>query len=987
MRKAPETRTMDEQIKNPIINSAFKEPTEHFVFDDSGITHHTATGRRPSGVYAPVPKAKSHQQKLALENISTTWTNETFRENTFVNRIREKVAAWRNARYEGATNVTKKLLEHWQREERERRFFFCQIEALETLIYLTEIAEKTGESWILNELRKHSEEFNAGLFRVAHKMATGSGKTVVMAMIISWQAINKAHYRQDTRFSDTFAIIAPGITIRDRLAVLQPNNPNNYYDKLDIVPQQYKDFLDRAEITIVNYHAMLQRGIERYKGSRVVKESARKESPSAMISRAFRSLKAKKNIVVINDESHHCYIAKESDEKLAGDDRKEAEENNEEARVWHSGLQALNAKLGVRMVVDLSATPYYLKGSGFAEGTLFPWVVSDFDLIDAIESGIVKIPRIPVRANEITKDDIPSYRHLWLHIKDDLPRRGKKTGEYAEEPYVPPILQTALYSLYENYQKSYRRYEAALVQNPNVMPPVLIVVCSNTTISEMVYKWIAGYEVKKDDTTRIVPGNLPIFRNEENERWLDRANTLLVDSAALESGSAIDATFKEVFKHEIKEFHEEYQRMYPGRDEPTDEDILREVMNTVGKKGKLGENIKCVVSVSMLTEGWDANTVTHVLGVRAFSTQLLCEQVVGRALRRVSYEADEQGMFQPEYAEVYGVPFLFMRTDGSEGGGAPPTQINHVRALPEREHLEITFPRLEGYRHEFDLEKLTATFSDTVRTTIENIPTEVVVADVLGEEERHTLDTLRGKREQEIVYALAKHVLERYFADESGNTKYWLFPQIKDIAARYVSTRVTLKDGMFIGLVLLDAYFKDAATNIYAAISASVPQKKIMPILAHYDTLGSTRYVDRITTKPVRETAKSHVNFVISDNEVWEQGVAKKLEDMPEVRAYVKNEGLEFYIPYEFRGVTRSYMPDFIVQLDTPSGPLKLIIEVTGKKDEAKAIKVETARTLWVPAVNNCGAYGTWAFLEVQDIHETQNLIRYGIEHGFGTMQ
>jgi type III restriction enzyme len=978
---------MENQIDNPIINSAFKEPVKHFVFDEFGITNQTAIGRRKSGVYVPVPKAKSKQQKLEIENIATTWTNETFRENDFVNRIRENVAVWRSSQYEGVTNVTKKLLEHWQREERERRFFFCQIEALETLIYITEIAEKTGESWIRNELQKYGADFNAGIFRIAHKMATGSGKTVVMAMIISWQAINKAHYRQDTRFSDTFAIIAPGITIRDRLAVLQPNNPNNYYEKLDVVPQQYKDFLNQADITIVNYHAMLQRSLERYKGSRVVKESARKESPSAMVNRAFRSLKSKKNIVVINDESHHCYISHESYEGLMGDDRREAEKNNEEARVWHSGIQALNAKLGVRMVVDLSATPYYLKGSGFPEGTLFPWVVSDFDLIDAIESGIVKIPRIPIRANEITKDDIPSYRHLWLHIKDGLPKRSKKTRDPSETHVLPSTLETALYSLYENYQKSYQHYEVTLEKNPNVMPPVMIVVCNNTTVSEMVYKWIAGYEMQKDGVTRIVPGKLSIFRNETNDRWFDRANTLLVDSVALESGDAINDTFKEAFKHEIKEFREEYQRLYAGRDEPTDESILREVMNTVGKKGKLGESIKCVVSVSMLTEGWDANTVTHVLGVRAFSTQLLCEQVVGRALRRVSYEADEQGMFHPEYAEVYGVPFLFMKSDGSEGVGPEPTQINRVRALEEREQLEISFPRLEGYRHEFDIEKLEATFSDAVCTTIENIPTEVIVADVLGTEEQRTLETLKHKREQEVVYALAKYILERYFADADGNKKYWLFPQIKDIATRYVKERVKLKDNMFIGLLLLDSFFKDAATNINQAIEKSVPKKKIMPILAHYDTLGSTRYVDRITTKPVRETVKSHVNYVISDNEVWEQGVAKKLEEMPEVRSYVKNEGLEFYIPYEFRGVTRSYMPDFIAQLDTKNGIIHLIIEVTGKKDEAKAVKVETACSMWVPAVNNYGAFGVWAFIELQDIHQTQNLIRYGIEHGFGAIQ
>jgi len=975
---------MTEHIENPIINNPFKEPEKHYCFDESGITSKITKERRKSGVYAPVPRTRSKDSQISLEGIETTWTNETFQENDFINRIREKVSKWRELGYEGTTNVTKKLLEYWQREDRERRLFFCQIEALETLIYIIEVAEKEGENWIINDLQKYSNDFNSGLFRIAHKMATGTGKTVVMSMIIAWQSINKAHYRQDNRFSDTFVIVAPGITIRDRLEVLQPSNPGNYYDSLEIVPTQYKDFLNQSHIVVINFHTMMLRSIERYKGAKIVKEHARKESPAAMINRAFRSIKSNKNIIVINDEAHHCYIARNNEEKLKGEDRREAERNNEEARVWHSGLQALNKKLNVRAVIDLSATPYYLKGSGFSEGTLFPWTVSDFDLIDAIECGIVKIPRIPVRSDEITRDDVPSYRHLWLHIKDDLPKRGKKTGDYGEIPNLPSKLETALYSLYENYEKRYERYEESLKKNPNVMPPVMIVVCNNTTVSEMVYKWIAGYEKEKEETMRIVPGKLNIFRNEEGEKFLNRPNTLLIDSAAIESGEAIDKNFKDAFAQEIEEFRKEYKKLYSGREEPGDEQILREVMNTVGKRGKLGENIKCVVSVSMLTEGWDANTVTHVLGVRAFSTQLLCEQVVGRALRRVSYEVDENDMFHPEFAEVYGVPFMFMKVDGSEGKAPEPTQINRVRALDERTYLEIKFPRLEGYRHEFDLEKLEAQFSDSVNTIIENVPTEVVLADVFGDEERHTLDSLKKKRKQEVVYVLSKFILERYFVDQMENVKYWLFPQIKNITDKYVDKNVKLKDNMFIGLLLLDHHFKDAATNIYNAISSSAAKKKIVPIFVHYDTVGSTRYVDRITTKPVVETAKSHVNYVIADTEEWEQGVAKKLEAMDEVYSYVKNEGMEFYIPYEHRGISRRYMPDYIAQIETKDGnKINLVIEVTGKKDEAKAVKVETARNLWVPAINNYGKFGQWAFLEIQDIHETQNLIRYGLNNGF----
>jgi type III restriction enzyme len=358
-----------------------------------------------------------------------------------------------------------------------------------------------------------------------------------------------------------------------------------------------------------------------------------------MVRRVCRELGNKKNIIVINDEAHHCYRRRAEEEvvKLKGDERKEAEKREEEARVWISGLEAVKSKIGVKAVYDLSATPFFLRGSGYPEGTLFPWVVSDFSLIDAIESGIVKVPRVPVADDSMTSEQ-PTYRDLWLRIREELPKKVRKTDAVHGEPKLPVELQGALLSLYGNYEKYYRLWEQnADAQAKGLTPPVFIVVCNNTNVSKLVFDYVAGWEKHlSDDKTVLVPGELGIFSNVEDGRWSARPNTVLIDSEQLESGEAMSADFKKIAAAEIEEFKQEYRARFPGRDaeELTDEDLLREVMNTVGKQGKLGEQVKCVVSVSMLTEGWDANTVTHILGVRAFGTQLLCEQVVGRGLRR-----------------------------------------------------------------------------------------------------------------------------------------------------------------------------------------------------------------------------------------------------------------------------------------------------------------------------------------------------------------
>lgn len=987
-------------MKSPILNSPYFEPTRHFSADERGLTEEIVDFRRPSSFYIPVPRARTKQYQLDLHLAEGAFGAELQKENEFINKVRTKIKEWREQGYSGITKTSRDLLSFWRDDTRENKLFFCQIEALETLMYINEVADKAGENWIINELQKANKDANPGLYRLAFKMATGSGKTVVMAMIIAYHTLNKIHYPQDTRFTDAFVIIAPGITIRDRLNVLLPNDPKNYYRERNIVSYQDFDLLQQATVFITNFHQLELRQNPRFqvgavmKATGLLKEEAINETPNAMVNRAFKSVLGKPRVLVINDEAHHCYREKPSEEKLSGEDRKEADENNKAARVWISGIEALSNKINVNAVIDLSATPYFLQGSGYQEGMMFPWTVYDFSLLDALECGIVKIPRLPIESDVISKDDVPEFRNLWLHVRDDLPKKGKKTGDYDLSVLVlPTTLNLALDSLYGNYEKYYREYEKQKKENPAVMPPVMIVVCNNTTVSELIYRWIAGYERETvGGQIRIEKGNLEIFRNEDGVQFYDRPNTLLIDSAQLESGEKINDEFKKIFTKEIVDFHKDYRKRFPGRDEPTDEQLLREVMNTVGKPGKLGEKIKCVVSVSMLTEGWDVNTVTHVLGVRAFSTQLLCEQVVGRALRRVDYSTTidpEDGLekFSPEYAEVYGVPFSFLKTEGNTLP-QPPKVIHRVHSLEDREQYEITYPRVDGYRYELNETRLAARFSEDSKTIIENEPTEVTSSGVIGEEVKENLEKIRERREGEVIMRLTRALLKRYYTDADGNEKYWLTPQLRRITEEYVKKYVVLKDRMVIGYLSVGEYFSGALTKIQQGIVTEnlehQKEKRLLPILAPYDTLGSTRYVDFLTTKEVRETVKSHVNYVVADTQEWEQGVAKKLEQMPEVITYVKNQNLGFSIPYEHQGISHQYVPDFIVVLEMlDKSKLHLLLEVTGKKDDKKKMKVKTARDLWVPAINNIGKYGTWAILEVQDIHETQNLIRAGMARGF----
>jgi type III restriction enzyme len=996
-------------IDNPILNSPFEEPARYYHFDDDGITDQVVEGRRPSSYFIPIAQPR----KKGKHHTPDLWPIDRAKENDHVNHVRARVRYWRNQGYPYTTPISRGLLDHWGHAEGDRtRRFFCQVEALETVIFLAEAVEKMGDGAILTRLRDDLDAAGTPLTRRACKMATGTGKTLVMAMLIGWQVLNKVASPHDKRFSDAFLVVAPGITIRDRLRVLLPSDPNNYYRAFDLIPVEHLAALGSAKIVVTNFHTFKPKETgDAAKLTKVLAAGGRPdaftEDPDQMARRVCRELGAQKEIVVLNDEAHHCYRSKaDSAEKLTGDERKEAEQREEEARLWITGLEAIDEKIGIKTVYDLSATPFYLKGSGYTEGTLFPWVVSDFSLIDAIESGIVKIPRVPV-ADDTLGGDLPTFRELWVRIRDALPKKGRGTGTVSGPPQLPKELEAALQALYSHYERAHREWrddpdgEAA-----GRTPPVFIVVCNNTNVSKLVFDHIAGYEVDArhaDGTPKVAAGRLPLFSNVDHGRWVARPNTILVDSAQLESDEGMSPEFKKLAAHQIDEFKAEYRQRFPDRDAEalTDTDLMREVLNTVGKAGKLGEHVKCVVSVSMLTEGWDANTVTHILGVRAFGTQLLCEQVVGRGLRRMSYTLNEKGHFDPEYAEVFGVPFQFIPCSGigaEREKKDPVPKPGRIRALPERAalrpHLEITFPRLTGYRYEMPPDRLTATFTKESRLVLStaDLPTWTDNAPVVGETVRLTLDDLKKKREQEVAFVIARLVLQQYYpagpadavaggAAAAGGSKVWLYPQVVGIVKRWMAECVVLKDNVFPQLLLLAQLAHSAAEKVHRAIAgAAGGEPRVRAILQPYDTLGSSAIVSfdsrrgRFQTDP----ARCHVNFVVYDSD-WERHFAQTLEGMDEVRAYVKNEHLGFKIPYTHERSQRHYYPDYLVRVDDGHGPddlLTLIVELSGEDLEDKQAKADTARTLWVPAVNAEKRFGRWAYLEIKDPLSAQSELR-----------
>ena len=1000
-------------FEQPILNSPYDYPNRHWELDENGQpTQRIIDKRRASEFITPIPKPKKQKSKmqqsaLPLDEVSTQ--DQQYIHTAIINGIRQQVDQWRRlpSPQWRVTPETARLLEYWRHHKFSSiRPFFCQVEAVETAIWLTEVAPSLGGAGknVLEHLANANHDANPGLNRLALKLATGAGKTTVMAMLIAWQTVNAVRHPNSTRFTRGFLIVTPGLTIRDRLRVLQPNDPDSYYQSRELVPGDMLDDLKRAKIVITNYHAFKPRErMDLSKGGRSLLQGRGEaldtlETEGQMLQRVMPNLMGLKNILVLNDEAHHCYREKPGDtqeEAFKGDDKKEAEKNKEAARLWISGLEAVSRKLGVSRIFDLSATPFFLRGSGYAEGTLFPWTMSDFSLMDAIECGIVKLPRVPV-ADNIPGGEMPKFRNLWEHIRTRMPKKGRGKAKTLDPLSLPVELQTALSALYGHYQKTFELWQQAGIS----VPPCFIVVCNNTSTSKLVYDYISGFIQAQDDgSSNVVNGRLELFRNfDEYDNPLARPRTLLIDSEQLESGDALDKNFHAMAADEIERFRREIiERTGDIRqaENLTDQDLLREVMNTVGKPGRLGDSIRCVVSVAMLTEGWDANTVTHVLGVRAFGTQLLCEQVIGRALRRQSYDLNENNLFNVEYADVLGIPFDFTAKP-VVAPPQPPRETIQVKAVrPERDALEIRFPRVAGYRVELPEERLTADFTDdsVLELTPDLVgPSITKNAGIIGESVDLSLEHLQDLRRSTLLFHITQRLLYTKWRDPGEEPKLHLFGQLKRVTKQWLDHCLVCKGGTYPAQLMYQELADMACERITAAITrAEIGNRPVKAVLDPYNPVGSTAHVNFNTSKTSRyqtDSERCHINWVILDSD-WEAEFCRVAEAHPKVKAYVKNHNLGLEVPYRYGSEMRSYIPDFIVQVDDGHGdddPLNLIVEIKGYRREDAKEKKNTMEAYWVPGVNNLGHYGRWAFAEFTDVYEMQVDFEKQVEAMFNTL-
>ena len=904
---------MEKRPASLIINSPYDKPSGHWQFVEEDRPLERRPGRRKAGYMVADPSAKPHQDKGNFVSLE------------LANQIRPRVAKWREAGYPGVTGTTKALLEHWKdNEQRNYPFFFCQTEAIETLIWLVEApaAERTGV-----DIPTDGGEFR----RLCCKLATGTGKTVVMAMLIAWQVINKVNYPQDKRFSKNIFIVAPGLTVRNRLSVLYFSDDGNYYDEFGIVPVSLTEQLRQGKILVRNWHALNWESEEQIQKKKGVDKRGAK-SDEAYVREVLDDMAGCSNIVVINDEAHHAWRVP-AESKTKGVKKEEIEE----ATKWVGGLDRIHRTRGVLNCFDFSATPFAPSGKKTVGEALFEWIVSDFGLNDAIESGLVKTPRIVVRddARPDTKTYKPRLYHIFNdpEVKDDLNRRA--------EPHerLPDLVTNAYALLGSDWEKTKDNWDG------RETPPVMITIANRTETAA---------RIKHAFDNKDIPC----------AALSDPQGILHIDSKVL----------KEAEEKEPQPQTAETGNGEQGTTRQQQSELLRKKVNTVGQAGKPGEKIQNVISVGMLSEGWDARTVTQIMGLRAFSSQLLCEQVVGRGLRRASYEIDEEtGLFDAEYVNVFGVPFSFLPHEDTDAKPPPPSPKITVQPVDDKKKFSISWPNVLRIDRTLapslsvdwkSVEPLRLNAADTIEIaelapTVNNKPDVSQIKDIDLEKLRRSL------RRQTLAFDAARTVWHEQEKQESE----WkaspgvLMAQLVRLAEQFISSdRIKISPALFnrneekrwlvitLNMTKIIRHFSQAIT-FHNTERAAIVLDNNHPIRATGD-MRPWR-----TGRPCKHTKRSHINYCVFDS-TWEASDAFQLDRNKAVAAWAKNDHLGFEVLYVHNGVVKKYRPDFLIKLK--SGGF-LVLETKGQQDEQADSKHAYMKE-WVAAVNGHGGFDRWAF-------------------------
>ena len=1013
--------TSSVEVDSPIINSPFIEPQYHWQIE-RGKPAFKAEGRRRASYFYRVPEhaGRGRKKKDQLRLIDTEKGEQV--DLDLVNSIRERVRDWRNGihsggvAYDGVSSATKELLDLWRSEDRMQRLFFAQVEAAETIIFLVEankIYHQGLQAVPKDEpgLASKAAGFRA-FVRYACKMATGSGKTTVMGMLAAWSILNRVAAPTDERFSDTILIACPNVTIRERLHELDPILGDlSLYRTRQLVPPHRMEELRRGDVMIANWHRLAKKETNSVNGisAKVVKtgepvevvKNAGKdnqtveikyyESDAAWFKRIRQELGSSKgrspHWLVFNDESHHAYRRAEvgsDEEQYIDEDKDIAEKNEREATIWIEGLDRINKlasgrKRGINLCIDLSATPFYIQGSGNEVGKPFPWIVSDFGLLDAIESGLVKIPQLPTR--DITGAGEAAYFNIWRWVQAKAEEDGY--GSKLNPELIMRYAGAPINLLAQEWRQRFEEWQqTSKLQHKHPVPPVFIVVCRDTAIAKAVYAWLST----GDDSYGASPS---WFKNEPGKEVTVRIDSKVIED--IEAGGTKDETRRLRFILDTVGKPEwpgaivpdEWSELVRKHNDKVASDDNDGCLKWIDERIPPGRDIRCIVSVAMLTEGWDANTVTHIVGLRPFGSQLLCEQVVGRALRRKSYALNEETqMFSEETAQVFGVPFELIPFKVRKPGPTPPTpEPKHIYSVPEKTDYEITFPIVSGYHEsgQFDVHvdwdqvaKVTVDpmkIPETVELTSLTSPEGDLSAYGPGEKPLLSLKEWRARfRDQLVAFRIAREVCVRWQADHGASAvpAQVLFPKVAFTVKRFLTEKLERKGGsQACDVLLVGEYMQAAVGSLLEAVkkgsSSETAEVAVIPQGAAGS--GSTLYVDFHTTKPIYPVTKCHINAMVADTKKWEQSAGFLLDSHPGVTKWVKNERLGFAIPYRKKGLPSRYLPDFIAETDAG---LKVIIEVKGQTNDDADVKAKAAER-WVKAVNRLGQHGTWHYLFITD--------------------